>query len=251
MAAEEKKIVAVVQARMASKRLPSKVLLDLEGKSVLLHIIDRLLRSTLIDHIVVASTTNPEDSALEEIVHNYHPKVSCYRGSENDLIDRLYQAVRPYHPLVVARITGDSPLVDWSIVDQVILRLIDSAADYVTTGFEKKTYPVGLDLEVFSFATLEKLWKETSDAKEREFPSLFIREHPGQFNCQEVASNKDYSQYRLTLDEPADYELIKKIYQELYPKNPNFLMQDIVSLLEGNHELAKINQHVKQQWKNY
>lgn len=245
------KVVAVIQARMGSTRLPGKVLLDVEGKPVLIHIIERVLQSKAINQIVVATTTAAADSKIKKVVGQYFPHIAVYQGSENDLLDRCYQAVKDFNPTAMVRITSDSPLVDFKIIDQVVSVFLKNNADYASNALGVKKYPVGYELEVFSFKVLENLWREVKDPKEREFPSLFIREHLSDFRCQSIVSEKDHSSYRWTLDEPDDYAFMQAVYKELYQANSQFVIDDVLALLEEKPELIAINQHVEQKWKNY
>jgi len=240
------KVICVVQARMGSTRLPGKVLMDLAGKPSLLHQIERLLGAKKIDHIVVATTTKEQDNAIVKAVKNCHPRVTAFQGSEMDVTDRYYLAVKDFHPDAVIRITGDCPLIDPEVVDKVIEEFINSKADYVANVLGKRTYPRGLDTEVFSFQFLEKMWKELNDELDRESITLYVRRNPSLFKCKNVTSPVDYSFHRWTLDERDDYELIKTIYQELYVKNTNFKMKDILELFKKRPELIKINQHIEQ-----
>lgn len=242
-----KKIVCIIQARMGSSRLPGKVLLDLEGKPVLLRVIDRVLESKNINQVVVATTTNLNDQKIVDLLKDYHSKVFVFRGSEEDVLDRYYQAAKGQKADVVVRITSDCPLMDSEVLDKVInVFLKEKDIDYASNVFAKRTFPRGLDVEVFSFEVLEKTWQEAENKDDREHVTLYIRKNPDLFKCMNVAHDTDYSHYRWTLDEKEDYELIKIIYQELYPKNPDFRMADIIELFDKKPELVKINQHVEQ-----
>ncbi len=247
-----KHIVCIIQARMGSTRLPGKVLLDLEGKAVLLRVIDRVLESKKINQIVIATTTNPNDQKIVDLVKNYNPRVSVFRGSEEDVLDRYYQAAKEAKADVIARITSDCSLIDSEVIDKVVNAFLEEKdADYSANVLGKRTYPRGLDVEVFSFKALEKIWQKARDEEDREHVTLYLRKNPNLFKCQNVTNDIDYSYHRWTLDEEADYKLIKIIYQELYHKNPNFKMREIIKLFEKNPELIKINQDVEQKYGKY
>ncbi len=242
-----KKIVCIIQARMGSTRLPGKILLNLEGKSVLLQVIDRVLKSKKIYQIVVATTTNPNDRKIVDSVKNYHLKVSVFRGSEEDVLDRYYQAAKKFKANVIVRVTADCPLIDWKVLDKAInVFLKDKDLDYASNVLGKRTYPRGLDVEVLSFQTLERIWQEVYVKKDREHVTLFIKKNPNLFKCKRITNYSDYSCHRWTLDEKDDYKLIKLIYQKLYPKNPDFGMREIIKVLNENPELAKINKLIEQ-----
>ncbi len=243
---KKKEIICVVQARTGSSRLPKKVLFEIAGKPVLLHVVDRLLRSKKIDHIIVATTTKKRDDPIVRLIKGYHQKVSFFRGSEEDVLDRFYHAVKQYKPKGVMRITADCPLIDPEIVDKVVDEFLKFKVDYVSNTLGVRTYPRGLDAEIFSFKLLEELWKETLWSTDREHVTLFARRSPTLFNCRRVFNDKDYSFYRWTLDEASDYKLIKIIYRELYRKNKNFDMNDAVDLFKKFPNLIKINQDVEQ-----
>lgn len=243
---QKKDIICVVQARTGSSRLPKKVLFDLEGKAVLLRVVDRLLLSEKIDHIIVATTTKRRDDAIAKLAQHYHPKVSVFRGSEDDVLDRFYKAVKNFKPSGVIRITADCPLIDPEIVDKVVNDFLKFKVDYVSNTLGVRTYPRGLDAEIFSFDLLEELWKETLWETDREHVTLFARRSPTLFSCRSVLNDKDYSVYRWTLDEASDYKLIKIIYKKLFRKNYNFKMKDVINLFEKSPELIKINENVEQ-----
>jgi len=253
---KRKKIICVIEARTGSTRLPKKVLLDLEGKPVLLRIVDRILESKGIDRIVVATTIKKEDLSIVNLIKGYHPKVDVFQGSEDDVADRYYNAAKKYHPDAVVRIAGDCPLIDPLAVNKVIDVFLKFNPDLASNVFLKRTYPRGLDTEVFSFTLLKKLSKELKELKDdenkdREHITTFVKRNLESFNCKGVFNDKDYSFHRWTLDEADDYKLIKIIYQELFKKNPNFRMKDIIKLFEKRPELIKINQYVEQKNPQY
>ncbi|HCC60251.1 MAG: hypothetical protein A2402_03670 [Candidatus Staskawiczbacteria bacterium RIFOXYC1_FULL_37_43] len=242
----EKKIVCVIQARMGSSRLPGKVMFDLLGKPVLLHVVDRVLDAKKLDHIIVATTTKKRDDAIVKLIKGYHPNVSIFRGPEMDLLDRYYKAVEKYKPRIIVRITADCPLIDPEIIDKVTEAAIKLKADYVSNTLNKRTYPRGLDVDAFSFGLLKELQENVIWNLDREHVILFTRRNPSLFKCKTIINKKDYSSYRITLDEKDDYRLIKKIYQKIYPHNPDFRMKDIINLFEKEPKLTKINQYVEQ-----
>ncbi len=243
----QKKIVCIIQARTGSTRLPSKVLLDLEGKPVLLRVIDRILQSKIIDQIVIATTKKIGDRRIVDLVGNYHPRVDIFLGSEDNVLDRYYQAAKKFKAKIIVRITSDCPLIDPEVVDKVISAFLrEKETDYAANVLGQRTYPRGLDVEVFSLAALKKMWQNAKNKDDREHVTLYLRKRPQLFKCKNVANDIDYSYHRWTLDEKADCKLIRIIYQKLYLKNPNFRMKDIIKLFEKNPKLIKINQYVEQ-----
>jgi spore coat polysaccharide biosynthesis protein SpsF len=247
----DKNIVCIIQARTGSTRLPNKIFLDLEGKSVLARVIERVKNSKLINKVVVASPDSSENDAIEEFIKKDFPEVGVYRGSENDVLDRYYQAAKRFNANIIIRITSDCPLIDARVLDKVIQAFIDKKVDYTANVLGKRTYPRGLDIEVFSFDALEKMWKEAKESDDREHVTLYLRKHPEIFSTYNIINDQDYSQYRLTLDEEDDYKLIKLIYKKLLPKNENFGLGEIVKLLEKEPDLAEINKEVEQKHAKY
>lgn len=234
-------VIAIVQARMGSSRLPGKILMDFCGKPSLLQLHDRLKRSELIDKIVIATSAEEVNNPVRELCDEHN--ISCFSGSEDDVLDRFYHAAKangaaPGDTLI--RITGDCPLIDFQLVDRVIECFQKSDVDYVCNSIIP-TYPDGLDCEVFDFSSLETTFKEATLKSEREHVTLFIRNHPEKFIIKNYANEVDYSYMRWTLDQEEDYIFIKKIYDSLYPCNPAFVMTDIIKLLEKNPDLLKIN----------
>lgn len=241
------KVICVIQARMGSSRLPGKVLMNLEGKPVLLHVLDRVLRARTIDYVVVATTDNPNDQKIVDLVSGYHPKVSVFQGSEHDVLDRYYNAALAGKAEVVVRITSDCPLIDWEVLDKVVSRFLEAKnVSYISNVGKKRTYPRGLDVEVFGFKELERAWRDAKLPAEREHVTPYIRNHPEIFNTLDVENDEDYSFHRWTLDEIDDFKLIAEIYKHLYSQKPDFAMTDVLTLFERNPDLIKINAHVEQ-----
>jgi len=235
-------IIAILQARMGSSRLPNKVLRKIKGKTLLELYINRVKQSRLIDKIVTATTTKSEDDVIEETVKKLD--IDCFRGSENDLLDRYYRCAQKYHASVVVRITPDDPFVDYEVIDRAIQIFKDNQVDFVTNHFEP-TYPEGLDVEVYSIHALEKSWKEAKLLSEREHVFPYIKNNHDKFNIINFKQEKDHSHLRWTIDHECDYEMTKIIYDHLYEKTPIFLQEDILQLLEKHPEISEINAHIK------
>jgi len=241
--------IAIVQARMGSTRLPGKVLKVVEGKPLLEHLIDRLRFSKNIYKIVIAATVLKEDDAVEELCKKLG--VECFRGSADDVLDRYYQAAIKYRADVIIRITADCPVIDPVIIDKMIgsyKREIDEY-DYFSNIYPTRTYPQGLDVEIFTFAALKETWKNAVNAPDKEHVTPYIHIHPEKFKIYNYKDKRDFSRYRWTVDTGEDLRLIKEIYGALYKKNKMFLYNDILKLMEKRPELSKINEMIKQKKK--
>lgn len=239
------KIVAIIQARMGSSRLPNKVMKQLCGKSVISHDIERVKQSKLINQIVIATTTSKKDDILvKEALSN---NVNVYRGSEEDVLSRYYEAALENKADIVVRITSDCPLIDPFIVDNVIKCYLQDKYDLVTNSgneLNQRTFPRGLDLEVFSFESLEDAYKNARKQYQREHVTPYIYENSKKIY---IYKNKiDFSKYRWTLDTEEDYELIRSIYEELYKGKHNFYFDDILVLFNEKPNLYNINKHIEQ-----
>ena len=238
------KKVCIVQTRMGSTRLPGKVMKDLCGKPVIWHVIDRLKRCNNIDLIVIATTTNEQDNIIEEYVKALDDeKIKIYRGSEDDVLTRYFEAAERENADLIIRITSDCPLIDPEITDRIIEVALKSQT--YTSNVGLRTFPRGFDTEVFTFQLLKDAFENAETAVEREHVTPYIKE-----KTKDVAVNisniKDYSLHRWTLDTEEDYTLIRKIYEKLWPNNPEFLFKDILDLFEKKPELFQINAHIQQ-----
>ncbi|MCK5629672.1 MAG: glycosyltransferase family protein [Nanoarchaeota archaeon] len=239
------KVVAIIQARMGSTRLPGKIMKEILGKPVILWDLDRISLSKLIDEIVVAIPYGKENDVIVDTIKEYNDKIVITRGSENDVLDRYYQAAVQANADVVVRITSDCPLIDPVVIDNVIEQFLDNDCDYCSNSLTR-TYPRGLDTEVFSFKSLEEAWKEAKKDHEREHVTPYIIENPDKFKLLNVANGIDLSHLRWTLDTKDDFEFISAIYKWIYPKKQLFLMDDIFELLGKKPELIDINRHIEQ-----
>lgn len=233
------KVIATIEARMRSTRLPGKVLLPAAGRPLLWHMIQRLRQARSVDGIVVATTIDPSCDPIEELARD--ADVDCFRGSEEDVLDRVLTAAKSRAADVIVETTGDSPLIDPTIVDRVVRSFFAGGVDYCSNilGW---TYPRGMDAQVFPVAILEEVAGLTSDPVDHEHVSLYIYEHPERFRLRAVHSeHPEWASLRLTLDTPEDYELIRTIFEELYPVKPDFRLDDIVALVERRPELRQVN----------
>ncbi|MEC0234311.1 glycosyltransferase family protein [Paenibacillus kribbensis] len=235
-------IVAIIQARMGSTRLPGKVSLDLLGLTVLERVVKRIKKVKQINKIVVATTDLTSDETIVKLAHK--ADVEVYRGSESDVLKRYYEAAVTHHADVIIRITSDCPVIDPVIIDELIANYITGSYDYVSNTIER-SYPRGLDAEVFSFASLEKAHLEAKNMEQREHVTPYIYQNPDQFSLLSVTCAKDYSNYRWTLDTTEDWELIQQIYT-YFKDRDSFDWQDVLELMEIRPEIALINSHVEQ-----
>jgi len=231
-------IIGIIQARLGSTRLPGKVLLNLARKTVLEHVLERVERSKLIEDIVVATTIKKEDLEIVKLCSNIG--ISVYCGAENDVLDRYYQVAKLLQTRHIVRITADCPMIDPEIIDLTIQNYIHENADYSVN----QNFPDGLDTEVFKFDVLKKAWKEASLSSEREHVTAYIYNHPEMFRIINYKSEIDYLEKRWTLDEPDDYEFFKIIFEEVFTKNPNFGMNDVLKFLKKNPEIENLNRHI-------
>jgi glutamate-1-semialdehyde 2,1-aminomutase len=232
-------VLAIVQARMGSTRLPGKVMNSLSGLPMIDILLERLSKSKEIDSIVLATSVNLNNEPL--VIHVRNLGYVVYQGSENDVLDRFYWAASNSKPDIIVRITGDCPLIDPNIVDIVIKKYKLSNADYVS-NISPPTYPDGLDVEVFSFATLKATWKEAETSSEREHVTLYMRES-GKFKIDNVANSKNYSSERWTVDEPEDYEVVKRIFDYFSPRI-HFTWKEILWLKKLQPEFFFTNQYL-------
>lgn len=224
---------------MSSSRLSEKVLKDILGKPMLARQIERVRRAETIDELIVATSDQTEDDAIEALCRDQG--VMCFRGSLDDVLDRYYQCALPHNPDHVVRLTGDCPLADPAIIDQVVRFHQGGDYDYTSNALTP-TWPDGMDVEAVRMACLRDAWSEAELPSEREHVTVFINKRPDRFRLGSVIRNDDQSAVRLTVDEPEDLELVRRIYEHLYPGNPAFGMDDIMNLLSQSPDLMTLNE---------
>lgn len=233
------KVIAVLQARAGSSRLPGKVLKPILGKPMLERQLERVRRATSLDCIVVATSTERADDAIEQLCRAI--EVPVFRGSLDDVLDRFYNAAAPYAAEHVVRLTGDCPLADPEVIDAVVSMHVTHGYDY-TSNVEPPTFPDGLDAEIVRFAALEQAWREAKLPSEREHVTPFIRGNRERFRHGNLVNPRgDLSALRWTVDEPADFEFVTRVYEALHPARPEFGIDDILLLLARAPELAGLN----------
>jgi spore coat polysaccharide biosynthesis protein SpsF (cytidylyltransferase family) len=235
-------ILAIIQARLGSTRLPRKVLLPLGDKTILEHVVARVRQSARISDLVVATPIGKEDLAIVKLCAGIG--VSVYCGSEDDVLDRFYQAARLLKADHIVRITADCPLIDPQVLDAVIELHLQEAADY-TTNTLKETFPDGLDVEVLTWNTLKTAWEHAGLASEREHVTPYIKNHPERFRLRNLECQQDLGAKRWTVDNAEDYEFITIIYRHLARRQGIFGMADVLEFLSRNQNLESISHHLK------
>lgn len=235
------KVVTIVQARMSSSRLPGKVMKPILEKPILERQLERMKHSKLCGQIVVATSTNENDNIIEDYCRQNN--IEIFRGEENDVLDRHYQCALKYEADVVAKIPSDCPLIDSRVMDKVFDYYFSNHFDFVS-NLHPASYPDGNDVEIFTISALEKATKEASKKLEREHTTPYFWENPHLFKIGNVTWEKgiDYSMsHRFTLDYIEDFMFIQKVFEELYPKNSNFSLDNILDLLKSKPEIYEIN----------
>ncbi len=233
-------VLAIVQARLGSSRLPAKVLTDLGGQPVLWHVVERLRACTKLDQIVVATTIGKSDHRIVSFCSRNG--VSCFRGSEDDVLDRYYRAAEEFGGDPVVRITADCPLIDPGIVDEVVSEFQDGDFDYYAT--DEKSYPDGLDCEVFSYATLHDSWLQAHKRSDREHVTPYIVDNPGRYRIG-FHRGMNHGEMRWTLDRPEDLRFLRRVFEKLGSDSRGVRATDVLQLLKDDPELARINSHIE------
>ena len=226
---------------MGSTRLPGKILTKIADKPMLWHVIQRTAESSSMNKIIIATKTNSADDCIVDFANSFD--ILFFRGSEGDVLDRFYRTAKSFCIDAIVRITPDCPLIDPKIVDKVIKRFLIGNLDYIS-NVHPPTYPDGLDVEVFSFETLKKVWKEAKKASEREHVTPYILNHHRMFRISNIENEVDLSYMRWTVDEERDLKFVKEIYKRLYKNNKIFYMTNILNLLKKEPELSRINEGI-------
>jgi Spore coat polysaccharide biosynthesis protein F, CMP-KDO synthetase homolog len=234
--------VAIIQARTGSTRLPGKVLLPLLGEPLLVRVVRRVARAATVDATVVATTTMPNDHAIADL--GAREGWLLERGSEMDLLDRYLQAARAHGADRVVRITSDCPLIDPDVIDAVIAALESAGADYASNTLEPRTFPRGLDVEAMTMTALEAAGQADEDPASREHATPFIYRHPERFRLIGVRLPVDLSGHRWTVDTPEDYELVRRIYDEL--GRDDFAWREALAVVEAHPDWSELNNHIEQ-----
>ncbi|MGG3804442.1 cytidylyltransferase domain-containing protein [Metabacillus fastidiosus] len=239
------KIAAIIQGRMGSTRLPGKILKTINGKTLLEYQIERVKQAKTIEQIIVATTTRENDQLIVDLCRKIG--VDYYRGSEEDVLSRYYEAAKNFNVQVIVRLTSDCPIIDPEVIDKVVNRYMNDqlSTDYVSNTLDR-TYPRGLDTEVFSLRALEKVHQEAFLQRDREHVTSYFYTNPDLFKLQSVKNKYNYENYRWTVDTEEDFELIQLILGKLYNPDKLFLLKDIINLLEIYPDWNNINAHIEQ-----
>ncbi len=233
----KKKITVIIEARTGSSRLPNKVVAEIEGKPMIFYVIDRIKQIKSVEQIILATTQEENDKILTEIAKQN--SIGSFVGDSIDVLDRDYQCALQNNADPIIRITGDCPLIDPDIVEEMLEFYLKNNYDYVSNRINPK-YPDGLDVEIYSFNTLQMAAQNAKWSSERELVTTYITKNPKNFKIFSYENQEDLSEYRWTVDEQKDLEFIRKIYSIMKPKT-NFSMKEIVEILSKNSELLKIN----------
>jgi spore coat polysaccharide biosynthesis protein SpsF len=234
------RVVAIVQARCGSSRLPEKVLADVAGQPMFARVIQRVRQARTLTEIVLATTTGPRDDALVDLATRLN--IRSFRGSEYDVLSRYAGAITALSPDVVLRLTADCPLLDAGVIDKVVSQFLRSdGVDYASNTLER-TYPDGLDTEVISPHALIRAHLEAGLPDEREHVTSYIYRHPELFSLCSVTNNVDLSNYRFTVDEAADLAMVQHVYEHFQEADFTFL--DVINFLTRHPHVRQINAHL-------
>jgi spore coat polysaccharide biosynthesis protein SpsF len=229
--------VAIIQARMASTRLPGKILADIAGQPLLYHVLKRAQQARTLDLVTVATTDRSSDEPTELCCLNLG--VPCFRGNEVDVLDRYYRAAEKFAAEAVVRLTADCPLLDPQVVDKGVVFFQSGSYDYVCND-QPPTYPDGLDVEVFRHDALARAWREARLPSEREHVTPYIWKQPELFHLGRFDNDTDYSNLRWTVDEPADLDFVRRVYAH-FGATAQFGMAEILDLLAKKPEVQTVN----------
>lgn len=239
------KVMATIEARMGASRLPGKVMLCMEGQPMLARKLERVARAKTLDDIKVLTTIDPMNQIIEDFCLREGHKV--FRGSENDILDRVLQGTAEENPDIIVQLTGDNPLIDPELIDETVKFLIDQDLDLASNSLTQPLL-IGMNVRCFKREALVRADKMCDDPTIRVHGGYFIQMNPDLFKVGEVPVNPKYltEDIRLTVDEPNDFELARRVFEILLPRNPEFLIDDVIALFEEYPELKSINQNVRQ-----
>lgn len=232
---KDTKIVAAIQARMNSKRLPGKPLMKICAKSMLEHILERLLKSRFIGTVCVATSDNPRDDELARYLES--KKIPYFRGPEEDIVGRLYGTAEKFKAETLVRVWGDCPLIDVSVIDKMLDEYFKKKADYATNS-SPSSYPFGMNAEVYGFKALEEIFYGTKDPFYREFPIEYVKKSK-KLKMINVLYEKDISDIKLTVDYPQDVEVISKIINHFSSTGENLNLDNIIKFYKKNREIFR------------
>jgi len=240
----QKRVVAIIQARMGSSRLPGKVLKDICGKPMLLWVVERAKRANTLQEVAVATTIDPLDDPIVELC--LAKNIPVFRGSSLDVLDRFYKAAIEFKAGVIVRLTADCPVIDPQVIDQVVAEFLHSGVDFAANRLPppwKRTFPIGLDTEVCSFEALQRAWNEAKEPFEREHVMPYLYDRQDRFKTLLINHKPDYGSLRWTVDTPEDLDLVRLIFSRL-GNDGSFSWKEIVELYANEPHLAEINSKV-------
>jgi spore coat polysaccharide biosynthesis protein SpsF len=241
----QKRVVAIIQARMGSSRLPGKVLKDICGKPMLLWVVERAKRANTLQEVAVATTIDPLDDPIVELC--LAKNIPVFRGSSLDVLDRFYKAAIEFKAGVIVRLTADCPVIDPQVIDQVVAEFLHSGVDFAANRLPppwKRTFPIGLDTEVCSFEALQRAWNEAKEPFEREHVMPYLYDRQDRFKTLLINHKPDYGSLRWTVDTPEDLDLVRLIFSRL-GNDGSFSWKEIVELYANEPHLAEINSKVR------
>lgn len=237
----EQKIVAIIQARMTSSRLPGKVLIPIVGYPMLYHVVNRVSSAKMVNQTVIATTDDPADDPIAEfcLTNGY----ACFRGHPYDVLDRYYQAALKFQADIIVRITADCPLMDPELIDSLLQTFLDTKVDFAANRLPPpwdRSYPIGLDIECVRFDSLRKAWQEAESPFEREHVMPYLYDQPDRFKILLTHHDPDYGKKRWTVDTPQDLALVKAIFENFAPRL-DFSWLEVIELINQHPEMEKIN----------
>lgn len=241
-------IHCIIQARVSSSRLPAKVLLNVCDKPLLIHLVERIKKSKLINKVIIATSNEIEDDLIYSLCKK--EKIDVFRGNLNNLLSRYYLCGKKFKSDLIVRITSDCPLMDANLIDRMLLYYQDNPGDYLS-NIHPPTYPDGFDIEIFPFKTLKKIKKFSKKNYEKEHVTPYLWDNPKLFNLMNYSDFKDdklYRNYRLTLDYKEDFYVISKIFNSLYIKNKFFSFSDIIKFIKKNKKILINKKLIKVNW---
>ena len=227
---------------MSSSRLPGKVLAPVLGQPLIALQVERVSRASTLDQVILATSDQSSDDPIATLCESL--PIKFFRGSLDDVLDRVYRAVSPFRPDHVVRLTGDCPLCDPALIDSVVECHLNTGAEY-TSNVRPPTWPDGLDVEIMRFETLETAWREAKLPSEREHVTRFIARRPDRFTQSCLRNGSDLSNLRWTVDEPQDLEFVRLVFERLYSKNRAFSTEDVLELLSREPGIANLNSAFK------
>jgi spore coat polysaccharide biosynthesis protein SpsF len=239
------RVIAIIQARMSSTRLPGKVLKRASGRSMLDRMVERVKKARTIDEVIVATTTDPSDNTIVRACQKLG--VALYRGNLQDVLDRFYQAALIHNADVIVRLTGDCPLIDPLLIDEVVTALTQNKVDFACNRLPppfSRTYPIGLDVEVCTFTALEIAWRDAKKKHEREHVLPYLYAVPGRFKVLQLDYKIDLGHLRWTLDTPEDLVLLRRIYRYFNGRN-DFSWLEVLQLQQQRPALFAVNAQVQ------